>query len=368
MTAAQVHHLATNPDHYRAQKTNAEASTNHLEEFEVGCYRGIGKLNIMNINKMNLIVGGNAIGKTSLLEAIWLFYNRGNPGTLWRTDLSRSGYEYADPTTELGREGKISMRGVQNGNNHSYSATFETFHARQSTGRRNSSNSDELRVAGRLGIVIDGESKGTEPAEQFMTQKGLVILPKLDENETPSKLLLHDSFLKRDVDGFSKIIKQGQKKSLIERLRLISPLLRDADIIVEEDGNPYVLVMTEAGECLKLEDMGSGVVKLFDCLVAIYASQNGIVCIDEIESGLHHTLLSKFWDTIRLLSEELNVQIFAATHSRECITAAIEAYKERPTDLKIYAMYYNENAGHIKSVSYSGDELDAINSMDVEVR
>ena len=368
MTAAQVHHLATNPDHYRAQKTNAEVSTNHLEEFEVGCYRVIGKLSIKSITKMNLIVGKNASGKTSLLEAIWLFYNRRSPQTLWHTDLSRSGYDYTDPVAELGHEGEISMRGAQNGNSHSYSAAFQTFHARHSTRQRNIPGSDEPRVAGHLHISLDGESKGTGPAEKFMTQKGLVILPKLDQAEAPSKLLLHNSFLRRDVDGFSKIIKRGHKKSLIERLRLISPLLNDVDIIVEDGGNPYVLVTTEAGECFKLEDMGGGMVQLFDCLVALYTSRNGIVCIDEIESGLHYTLLPKFWDSIRLLSEELNVQIFAATHSSECINAAIEAYKERPTDLKIYAMYYNENAGHIKSVSYGEDELDAINSMDVEVR
>ena len=167
--------------------------------------------------------------------------------------------------------------------------------------------------------------------------------PKLGE-QLP-KLLLHDSFLKRDVDGFSKIIIQGQKKSLIARLWLISPLLEDADIIVEEDGNPYVLVTTEAGECLKLEDMGSGMVRLFDCLVAIYASQNGNVCIDEIESGLYYTLLPKFWETIRLLGEELNVQIFATTHSSECLNAAIKMYKNYLTDMNIYAMYYNKDAG-----------------------
>ena len=142
MTAAQVHHLPTSHDHSQTQKISAKTSAIHLEEFEVGKYRGIGKLHITNINKMNLIVGRNASAKTSLLEAVWLFYNRRNPSTLWRTDLSRSGYEYIDPTTELGREGEISMRGVQNGSNHSYSATFETFHVRQSVGRRNLPDSD----------------------------------------------------------------------------------------------------------------------------------------------------------------------------------------------------------------------------------
>ena len=196
---------------------------------------------------------------------------------------------------------------------------------------------------------------------------GLVRLPRLSR-KTPSPFLLHNSFLNRDPTRFSRIIKQGGKKPLLERLQLVLPLLKDVDIIMEDDGDPYILGTTEAGESRKLDDMGGGMVRLFDCLVALYTSRNSIICIDEIESGLHYTLLPQFWDSIRLLSKELNVQIFAATHSSECINAAIRAYKDHLTDISIYAMYYNKDEGHIKSVSYSGDELNAINSMDVEIR
>ena len=369
MTDTQAPSLATNPDHSKIQKANTEISTSHLEEFEVGKYRGIGKLSMKNVAKMNLIVGKNASGKTSLLEAIWLFYNRRNPRTLWHVDLSRSGYAYTDPIAELGREGEISMNGIQGGSRHSYLATFQTFHTRHYARRQKTlnPNSDELQVVGKLRVQLDAKDIGAESVETLHTRDGLVRLPTLNR-KVPSPLLLPNSFLSRNSIRFSRIIKRSQKKSLMRQLRLILPLLKDVDIIVESDGDPYILGTTEAGESRKLEDMGGGMVRLFDCLVALYTSRNGIVCMDEIESGLHHTLLPKFLGSMRLLSEELNVQIFAATHSRECINAAIEAYKDRPTDIRIYAMYHNNDEGHIKSVSYSGDELDAINSMNIEVR
>ena len=131
MTDIQEPHLTADHSHFRSQvEAKAKTSTNHLEEFEVGKYRGIEKLSIKNVAKMNLLVGKNAIGRTSLLEAIWLFHNRYNPRTLWHPDLSRSGYDYTDPIAELGQNGEISMRGVQNGSNHSYLATFQTFNIR----------------------------------------------------------------------------------------------------------------------------------------------------------------------------------------------------------------------------------------------
>ena len=77
MTIAQTPHLDVSQDNLQPQtKAKSRTTTNHLEELEVGGYRGLGKLSIKNIAKINLIVGKNASGKTSLLEAIWLFYNR----------------------------------------------------------------------------------------------------------------------------------------------------------------------------------------------------------------------------------------------------------------------------------------------------
>ena len=371
MTAIPESHLATNPDNLRAQiSTKTETFTNHFEEFEVNKYRGIGGLSIKNVAKMNLIVGKNASGKTSILEAIWLFYNRRNPRTLWHPDLSRSGYDYIDPIAELGRDGEISMNGIQDGSRHSYLAKFQTLHAGNYARKWKAlnPNPNEPQVVGRLRVQLDGNEKPVRVVDTLHTRKGLVTFPRLGQSKTSSNLLLHNSFLGRDFARLSRIIKRGNKKLLIKRLQLILPLLKGVDIIVEDDRDPYVLGTTEAGERLKLEDMGGGMVRLFDCLVALYTSKNGIVCIDEIESGLHYTLLSEFWNSIRLLSKELNVQIFAVTHSSECINAAIKAYKDHLTDIRIHNMYYNKDEGHIKSVSYSGDELDAINSMDIEIR
>ena len=261
------------------------------------------------------------------------------------------------------------MEGVQGGSRHSYLATFQAFHARQYTSKQKAPNPspDTPQVVGRLRVQLDRKEIGTKSMDSFHTRKGLVMLPKLDRSDIPSELLLHKSFLRSDFGRFSKIIKQGNKKSLIDKLQLILPLLNDVDII-EDDGEHYVLCTTKTGERLKLEDMGGGMIRLFDCLVALYTSRNGMVCIDEIESGLHHTILQKFWDSLRLLSVELNVQIFAATHSQECINAAIKAYKDRPTDIGIYAMYHNTDGGRIESVRYGGDELNAINDMNVDVR
>ena len=348
-----------------ASKNNAS----HLEEFEIGSYRGIGGLSIKNATKMNLIVGKNGVGKTSLLEAVWLFYNRQIPATLWHPDLSRSGYEYADPTAELGHNGLISMEGVQGGVSRGYSVRFQAFHARIPSSRQrrqDSPNPGESQPLGMLRINLDGEEVAGQ-RQEFRTPRGLVMLPKLDPVKLPSALLTYESFLGRDFSSFSKIVKHGAKESLIKKLHLILPLLNDVEIIVEDDRDTYILGRMGTGERLRLEDLGGGMMRLFDCLVALYSSQNGIVCIDEIGAGLHHSSLLEFWKFIRVLCEDFNIQVFAATHSWECLNAAIKAYSGQLTGMRIYNLY-RDNDDRIKSVSYSGEELNTIYDMNIEIR
>jgi AAA15 family ATPase/GTPase len=55
-----------------------------------------------------------------------------------------------------------------------------------------------------------------------------------------------------------------------------------------------------------------------------------ILLIDEIENGLHHSVLSTIWQGLFHAAEEMDVQIFATTHSWECVLAADEAARKEP--------------------------------------
>jgi AAA15 family ATPase/GTPase len=50
--------------------------------------------------------------------------------------------------------------------------------------------------------------------------------------------------------------------------------------------------------------------------------------IDEVENGLHHTVMPVVWKGLIAAAKELDVQIFATTHSAECIFAADQAARE----------------------------------------
>lgn len=341
---------------------------NLFTEFDVIRYRGIDGLSIKKAAKINLVVGPNGIGKTSLLEAIWLFNNKNNPRTLWHFDLSRSGYEYVNPVAELGSEKKIHLAGIQNGIKQDYKVTFEKLAAESLTRKKpRLSKVSQKPVVGKIHIALNNKELDNFSI-QHPTRKGYVILPGTESTEYPSKFLTPNSFLRIDFQRFSEIVRQGAKKILMQKLRFILPLLNDVEIVMEGDGEPYILATTEEGKRLRLEDLGSGMERVFNYFITIFSSRNSLVCIDEIETSLHHTLLLKFWKSIKDLNEEFNIQTFATTHSKECIGAAVNAFSDKKEDLKIYALYCNKGDKHVDAVAYSGDDLDVITDLNMEIR
>ena len=89
--------------------------------------------------------------------------------------------------------------------------------------------------------------------------------------------------------------------------------------------------------------------------------------MDEIENGIHHSVLRDLWDRIRVWMREWGVQFVATTHSAECIDAAMEAFADEPNDLSIHNLFENES-GSIKSATFTGPTLEGARALNLEVR
>jgi AAA15 family ATPase/GTPase len=68
-----------------------------------------------------------------------------------------------------------------------------------------------------------------------------------------------------------------------------------------------------------LSSYGDGIKRFIAMISALYASKDGYLFLDEIENGIHYTNLDKLWEIILTISKQQNVQVFATTHSKECI-------------------------------------------------
>jgi AAA15 family ATPase/GTPase len=113
--------------------------------------------------------------------------------------------------------------------------------------------------------------------------------------------------------------------------------------------------------------LGDGVRRSLSVILAVGAAENGVVLVDEIENGIHHSAMKPLWSVIAEASKTFNCQVFATTHSEECIYAAHDAFKENgPYDLMLYRL--DRRNGSISAVAYDEERLDAAFSIPLEVR
>lgn len=114
--------------------------------------------------------------------------------------------------------------------------------------------------------------------------------------------------------------------------------------------------------------LGDGVLRAFGIAVAIANSSNLPLFIDEIETGIHYTAMGDLWRSVFHLASKLNVQVFATTHSWDCIKAfgeVAQAYSD--TSAQLIRMERDEDDA-IRAVQYDRDSLVAATSQGIEVR
>ncbi len=105
--------------------------------------------------------------------------------------------------------------------------------------------------------------------------------------------------------------------------------------------------------------------------LAFHNARDGAILIDEVENGIHYSKLEAIWERIDWLSREFNVQVFATTHSYECVKAAHAAFKhaELDDDFSLMRLQRNHKTGQIEIIVYDDNEaLDYAMEYEREVR
>jgi len=113
--------------------------------------------------------------------------------------------------------------------------------------------------------------------------------------------------------------------------------------------------------------MGEGLVRLLSIILAIAQAQGGTILIDEIENGLHYSVMTDVWKAIADAARRADAQIFATTHSQECIRAAHRAFDSSETyDFRYHRLELVKD--EIQAVTYDRETLATSDEMDLEMR
>jgi AAA15 family ATPase/GTPase len=169
------------------------------------------------------------------------------------------------------------------------------------------------------------------------------------------------------IERFSNVVAQGEKKLLLEILKVVQPTIKDVHVLSRQNTTS---LWADGGskQLLPVEALGGGIVRLLVLFVNFFAARDGLIAIDEIENGIHHSALPRLWEQILDISALLNVQCVVTTHSLECVQAAVRTGENREAlpDFALHQMHQQDHGRQIET--YTDDKLLAALDLGFEVR
>ncbi len=157
---------------------------------------------------------------------------------------------------------------------------------------------------------------------------------------------------------------------LLQWLRLVEPEVKDLRYIsdsVSEGDFPYLKINGDMGR-VPLASMGDGMTRLFHIGLAMANASGGILLIDEFENGLHWEAQEQLWKALFQAAKQFGVQVFATTHSTDCIRGFLAAQGEELGLTQNYVYRLERNGKDVDALELPVDNLDAALRQQVEVR
>ena len=113
--------------------------------------------------------------------------------------------------------------------------------------------------------------------------------------------------------------------------------------------------------------MGDGIWRMLGLSLALVSAKDGVLLVDEIDTGLHYTALEDMWKLIWETSKKLNVQVFATTHNSDC-WKALEALTSREDVAEGDISIQRIEKDAPRSVAYNKQEIATAVARETEVR
>ncbi len=333
-------------------------------------FRGIHKLEFNEFKRINVFVGKNNSGKTSILESIFLNVGATNPELAPRINVFRDHNKFDDSSLraffynfDIRNPIKINasvknpkqFRELTITPNQSKGTKEQIVNIKDIESHENSSLNTQEIVGLDSSLSFKETSKGKSKVYKSYIKNspnGLEILqPKNYVEKIRGVFIQPRKFVLDSAVRLSKIKLKKQEDQIIKILRNIEPKLHKIEIL--ENNSIYADIGKE--NLIPFSLLGDGINRLLAIILAIFENENSVVLIDEIENGFHYEALKTLWKAVINLAIENNVQIFVTTHSWENINIFANVYSELEFhDLTLYRIESSNNIN--KSVMYS-DEL-----------
>lgn len=361
-----------------ARSVAGSAGYRMIETFEADNFRCFELLKLDNLKRINIITGANASGKSALLEAL-LCGARGNAEALLNTNALRN--LHASNIASLGllpapfpglgaippqnfralwdhlfySMGKNGDKKIADRIDLRYSDTgkkkYSVEVAFMDSGQQSLPLEPSVIARGPTGVAAaaviplrvsrsvayaDGGSQRTSSIISLNAQgqiQGTSPLLPLG----PSAFIFSSVIDYAEIDNvtwFSALREKGQHIEVVKFIREQFPFIDDLEVLAPF-GTSGLFASLKAGGVRRLQLVSSGINKIITILLACANSRDGIILVDEIENGIYYEKYTFMWYILHKFAQQFDCQIFATSHSAECLGKLPEVIGDEVNDFSL---------------------------------
>lgn len=345
-----------------------------FNEFYIQDFRGIESLELKNLSSVNVILGGNNCGKTSVLEAISLYCHgtmtgvstvarRREQGMYRMSDHGGALHLFSHRNLDMSNLPPIVLKeGVTKSDGNQKVETFSLTGDLYSRIFRTEGHYDPfgewVDPQEEEDLVLDCTINGTKVRKDAVKRRkyrssSMTTVLKKEPMSYPHVLLGA-----REIPTLS-LMPVLQRDSITREWMAKMAHFYDKEItniisLTDKWGREETKVIRSTGPDLPLSMYGDGLKKALAVTAALIVAEGGVLLVDEFETGFQMKGFKKVLKSFFDLADEMDVQLFLSTHSLEAVDKLLNLEKEYIEDMSIYRLRKKE--GTVVKKTYTGKE------------
>ena len=364
---------------------NLQAKSEELEtmegfkNLEIKNFRGIDHLKIDDFSRVNVFLGQNNSGKSSVLEAIAMLMGMSNPDLPQAINAVRARKSFskfidiqyffnnlntATPPEVLAEETNGTSRHLKMALSYVFDEMAEPNNEPQQTGAVNYVNTLEMNFD-----IANGAPSRSYKSWLRVNSQGLVVNRKVADGYLENKrawLTPSDLMTSNLANDLAELFRRNRKDTVLTLLKMFDSQINSIEILTDD-----IYVGFEGmAQMLPVSMMGDGLRRYLSIVASASNPMIDMFLIDEIDNGLHYSVYKKLWQALFALAAATDKQIFVTTHSKETLRYLDEMLQENPTykpDLRLYTLERTLKKG-LQAYMLTHEGLQGACENDIEIR
>ena len=357
-----------------------------LDSLEIKNFRAFKHLRIEKLGRVNLIVGKNNVGKTSVLEALRIYALGGEPATIGAILSERDELILEENET---RHSSVNPFDFALAINNLFYDRWDSRRPHNVIVVGSAHDVENIVILDVVWPVFLQVNSSDNPdlipklSVGFGTNFPFVF--PIDQNyywdlfAQPSEVAKRYHLLYLGIDGLNSrhiallwdlVALSDLEKDIIKALQVIASQVEAVSFVgrqgINKDRIPKVR-LSNSSEPVPLRSMGEGMNRMLGVILALVNAKDGMLLIDEVDTGLHYSVLPDLWKLIFEVAHHLNVQVFATSHSKDCIEAFQQAADENTEEEGMLVRLEHRN-GDVFPVIFDERKLNIATRERIEVR